>query len=126
MSEAVPAVYDIYENLLSPREAQIQNQDLQADTGFKTEKQKRCFDTCLHITGNALLLRHKNKASKTELVQASASEATVLYLEHEFFFPYSEHFSTAAKPSITRSKSCFLILKPAALVVLPHTLHRDR
>lgn len=85
MSETVPTVYNIYENLLSPRKPQIQNQDLQADTGFKTEKQKRCFDTCLQMAGNALLLCHKNEAGKTELVQASASEATVLYLEQDFF-----------------------------------------
>lgn len=108
-----PAIYNIYGNLLSLREAQTQNQDLHANTGFQTEKQKRHFGTCLQIAGNALLLHHKNKAGKTELAQASASEAIALYLEQDVYFTfYSEHFSKAAKPVIPKSNSYFLSVKP--------------
>lgn len=41
----VPAICDIYEHLLSPTEAQIQNQDLQA---HQDSKQRRKRDTLVH------------------------------------------------------------------------------
>lgn len=74
--------------------------------GFQAEKEKRHFGTCLQTAGNALLVCHKNKAGKAELVQTSASEATVFYLEQDVYFTFcSEHFSKAAKPGTPKSNS---------------------
>lgn len=44
----------------------------------------------LEIAGNALLLWHKNKAGKTELVQGSAPEDTVLHWNRMFISDSTE------------------------------------